>query len=375
MYIANGMHDTVGSLSAFPYLFTCNTVDKLEALKYRVFITHTDADGYACAVLDSTLMTKYSTNNVGYASPIFKFTRPGEGICHAIRGAISELSVLPDIRGLSNHYRKGIDTIWVMITDLGSFDPKWMLELMDDGHKVIITIVDHHRIPNLKLQEYVELSRKYTFEYFYDYRFSAASNLYHLMRSHYPEFHTPAIYDWVCAVSDLDTGNWGRWRCDVRDMADGAKEMLHWASYKNKHEWATWWINQFSNGAIHDYGTDPEYLRRVNDQYPILQTEYEQFCDELRPINPSDCSFGFQIPEGLKVVGYTDDKEERKFKFSNFYTKEYLETFKSVDLIVIETGKGIELRSVKESVNCYNIAVMNGGGGHPRASGFPKKLK
>ena len=69
-----------------------------------------------------------------------------------------------------------------------------------------------------------------------------------------------------------------------------------------------------------------------------------------------------------------DDINTVHYPFS-MYAKAYLENCNGTHMLMVRVdtvdSKAVSLRSITNDVDCYQIAVAHGGGGHIRAAGFP----
>ena len=67
------------------------------------------------------------------------------------------------------------------------------------------------------------------------------------------------------------------------------------------------------------------------------------------------------------------DHEIQNFNYFSIVSKRVLEERQDIDIIALinHDRKTIELRTNKENINVGDIAILNGGGGHQKASGFP----
>lgn len=243
---------------------------------------------------------------------------------------------------------------------------------------------------------------------------SATLGLYKLLKLHFPQIQTYAVQHFAELVSKYDTGHWGNWRIDkIRYMDDNNRimaikenvneEILLQMYYKycsqlcsikknyadllrfQSHIVAALWTNNkdiampiIAKNAVYDF---------------IIEMNLNYICwiESLKRVHRNSSDDPFEVMNGVAFnMPHTEawdqvmdidvwpitkeNAADNKLPFS-MYAKEYLEndTNAAKLLIKVDTVKyhSCDMRSADDKYNCYEIAKINGGGGHPRAAGFP----
>lgn len=365
-----------------------------KAIDYETLVhfSHTDLDGYGCHLVtrkcalhgsDSMPMT-YNSDDLGDKFQEF-FTK-----------------VVKLITSNSGH-------MTFLITDIGELN---LVELADTfaDHNIDVIIIDHHVISNhdkvgttfntdeeTGLDIYtVPVPSTNMFVYIHSTAHSATWNYAQILGlTKHDEFH------WI---SEYDCGRWGEWRLDaehtpsnmvrmnqalqiIKSAYTGEKDsvILHHLA-----EYAAYLADRRCSTDAESYGKLLDFT--INAKCAENTRLYNKWLKSIDSVAISHYAYTFRVgidasydkkvevkfPEdptylGTWVVIVQEDKDEGPF---SMYSKQYLEDNPDVKGIIKYTPNFkdiVSFRSASDEVDVSKIAVLNGGGGHPRAAGFMAK--
>lgn len=226
----------------------------------------------------------------------------------------------------------------------------------------------------------------------------------------------PTTLAWADLVSKYDTGHWGNWfipetrRMDqhyyATEVAPEVKMFQTWNMFNiiPGHTKASHLDNLIANYIRHldaknDFTVDPKEPDLVQTILAKQSREYTTFMDRVglskmnkiatntpggyHTASPADLPIAFKLPMDLDIcpnIQFFVNSEATTTWPLSIFAKKYLEESDTVKLLMAFTVGNdhktvrVELRSASDDVNCYEIAKLNGGGGHPRAAGFYTKL-
>lgn len=377
----------------------------------RLHLSHNDLDGYSCHI-----MTRLATNmlNPNSKSSTTFWTTPAgrENIEKTIGRFIERMEKLP--KDPKKRYEKGKKKLFILLTDLGSFNPEFINGLIKDGHLVNYICVDHHVVADdvnlIELEGNTEEFQMAKNCYYVDDSMCATKAIGDAMRAIIAQKRTqnmvsPKVYEntrdmlnrveqFTIQVDKFDRGLWGKWVGLAPDKIDGAvAEQLFFKSYdtKEKYRYVSIMANYFHTfilGKNAPADQQPFWMvdmQRFNShrfnairyQLKELNTEYEKCKSLLRPK-----TIDFVIPEDfpdrdkLNIYEIYLDEKDRAHSFT-LSSREILEEHPEIDiLILVYTYRGtVDMRTNRDDLNLFEIAYANGGGGHPKAAGFPMKAK
>lgn len=221
----------------------------------------------------------------------------------------------------------------------------------------------------------------------------------------------PTTLAWADLVSKYDTGHWGNWfipetrRSDMHYyktmVAPEVKMFQTWNMHNvvpcsDKRKFLDDLICNYIRylDAKNNFALDPKepdlvhtILAQQSRQYTTflcrvksstvekVATDSETGCHAVHPV---DLPIRFNLPKDLDIAPdiqfFVNGEATTNWPLSIF-AKKYLEETPEVKLLIAFTVNDdqtvrVELRSARDDVNCYEIAKLNGGGGHPRAAGF-----
>ena len=356
-----------------------------------VHFSHTDLDGYGCHLVTRKL---------------------------ALNGCVSmPMSYNSDDLGekFQDFFEKAVRLIMsnsghmtFLITDIGEIN---LIELAEKfaNYDIDVIIVDHHVISNpdkvganfttdeeTGLDIYTVPVPSNMFVYVHSTAHSATWNYAQILGlTNHDEFH------WI---SEYDTGRWGEWRLDkdhtpsnmirmnqalqiIKSVYSDDKDsviLYHLAAY------AVYLADGVCSTDIESYGKLLDFS--VNAKCAENTRLYNKWLKNLNVVELNHYSYTFNVgldtdyekrvevkfPEdpvylGKWAVIIQEDKDEGPF---SMYAKQYLEDHLVVKGIIKYTPNFkdiVSFRSASDEVDVSKIAVLNGGGGHPRAAGFMAK--
>lgn len=243
---------------------------------------------------------------------------------------------------------------------------------------------------------------------------SATLALHRLLIRRFPKMQNYNVQHFAELVSKYDTGHWGNWKIDgVEHMdfdhqisaidRDVNEEIILQMYYKHCsqlcgmkknsadllrfqcHIVASLWTNN------KDIMMPVTIKTAVYDSIIEMNLNYIRWVKSLKRVHRNSSDEPFEIMDGVLFdMPHTEtwdqvmdidtwpiteeNAEDIKLPYS-MYAKEYLENNPNAAklLMKVETTKyhSCDMRSADDKYNCYEIAKLNGGGGHPRAAGFP----
>lgn len=363
-----------------------------------VHFSHTDLDGYGCHLVTRKLaldgcvsmpMT-YNSDDLGEKFQEF-FTK-----------------VVKLITSNNGH-------ITFLITDIGELN---LVELADTfaNHNIDVIIIDHHIISNHdKVGTNVTTDEEtgldiYTVPVPSNNMFVYVHSTAHSATWNYAQILGLTKHDEFKWISEYDTGRWGEWRLDkehepsnmvkmnqvlqiIKSAYYGEKDsaILHhlaaYAAYLNDKRFiadGTCSVDASSYGKLLDFS--------VNAKCAENTKLYNKWLKNLDIVTLSHYAYTFSVgldtdvekrvevkfPEDPNYLGQwaiiiQEEKDEGPF---SMYSKQYLEDHPNVKGIIKYTPNFkdiVSFRSASDEVDVSKIAVLNGGGGHPRAAGFVGK--
>lgn len=243
---------------------------------------------------------------------------------------------------------------------------------------------------------------------------SATLGLHRLLACLFSPIRGVRVRQFAELVSKYDTGHWGNWKVDeIRYMDDNNRimaidenvneEILLQMYYKHCSQLcgkkknpadllrfqcrivaALWTGNR-------DIAMSVTIKTAVYDSIIEMNLNYIRWVESLKRVHRNSSDEPFEVMDGvlfnmphteawdqvmdIDVWPITEENAaDIKLPFS-MYAKEYLENDPNATklLMKVETTKyhSCDMRSADDKYNCYEIAKINGGGGHPRAAGFP----
>lgn len=344
----------------------------------RLMITHTDLDGWGCEVVVRSIMQMIHTDNLCFTS--YTHSSPGHD------NIVKRIDSWIDWASKNYIYKKGINVLNILITDLGNLNLAYFEILKKTGHKIQYTIVDHHLTDENVANFYqpIEDWHKVTECYYVNVNRCATYNLYKLiemMISGYERLMSDNIYVRVfkslnsalqkyCTDVDLyDRGMWGEWNVNkYEDVSSSCKEQFTFSTYMINSR-STYIKDRIS--MLHNINYLSSYYKKGIPRWKLAIEEYVNFNKSLEDYSES-CPVDFikEDDSKWKIMGLRQTNKN-PISFYTIISKEYLTKNPDVDILfLITTRPSVELRSNKDSVNVGRIAYINGGGGHVRASGF-----
>lgn len=296
----------------------------MERIDFKLF-SHTDLDGYSCNILIEELPMTSDCTNVNY-----------DKINEVIKKYIT-----------SGEYKRYETTF---ITDISVNEE--LAELINNTKDLRLKLIDHHSTAlwlnkyswacvQIKSEEEKTCGTELFFKYIKD-----------ILKKNHSEEDINRIKDFVKNVKRYDTWLW-----------------------KEKY--------------------DDDSPKKLNDLFQLLG--YERFKEQIKA-NKFDVDWMIADNKLLldihqeKIDRYIESKNKEiiSFKFDKYYLGVvFAEQFHSelgnklselnleYDAIAIVNNKAVSYRTIKDNVNCADIAKLLGGGGHIKASGSPidKELK
>lgn len=361
----------------------------------RIHISHDDMDGYGCNII---LECALRLLNTASESPITHVN-------------ISKPTDFEDTVGnlINTMIQQGFDIehemIAILATDLGSIDPDFFTDVIMDhfGVSLYYVVLDHHtpiyqnREPTSTISV-DDITRPNGWYFVYPGLCStfALNDIVCRLYSAYTEHKLLAIDDqrnsklmsavlteFADSVNRYDTGIWGEWvdhgltPKKIEEIPDEIKLNMIF-SYMN--EYGIDPTDEFTD-FLFKFGIDADlrdkYSQMVYDQYNQMAEAFYMFDGKLTKADTYDLfinAAGINIHIPLVAMYYLDEDETQDVeKFFSIFSRSILENDKNIGfLMYINKRKGtVGLRSATDAVNVAAIAKVNGGGGHPRAAGFP----
>lgn len=309
-----------------------------------IHVTHTDMDGYGCSVVLAVAKAigiipaavDYHTINIGY---------PGAFV-EAVEKFTAE--------------HPETETWPIVITDL-NINNGILDYLEETGVKFVV--VDHH----VTSDDIIERVRAMSSSWCINNTASATRLLFNMLefcgsRDIAPS-DLPAIdrmIDYTTAVSQYDTGNWGNWNADsILSTTAALREQLLFMGTA-----ADDYVSEVTKQIVLDTNRDLYSMDAVNSQFNMLATYQYLFNSNLMEVDPDALDKGPVRINKAMAIPIT-------LPYISIISKKYLEENRDVDVLIILGNKhgNISLRSI--DFNVQQLAAAYGGGGHPRAAGFP----
>lgn len=374
---------------------------------FRIHISHTDMDGCACHIL-----TRYATNLMNPNSKSMMIQWSSNAGMETIKSSI--MKTIDRLESNSKYekrkYVKGKKKLFFLITDLGQFDPSFFNQLIADGHKINYILIDHHEIDeNLAKIELDGNTEEFQMAhncYYVDNTYCAAKSVGNAIRAILTQYRPASmlsptefnryysalehISSYLDKVDKYDRGQWGKWAgLDVEEVDGSVKEQLFFKSFRSEDrgKYITLMVNYFQTIRagldipkseqpfwyvdMNNFNT--RYYNAIRPQLVELNESLEKFKAEMHPK-----TIEFEIPDSIpnpdnlniQEVIFPSNSDYHSF---SFHAKEIMESDPTIDIIILVSMKyrTVELRTAKDNINLSTIAKANGGGGHPKASGFP----
>ena len=350
----------------------------------RIHVSHNDMDGLGCFVVEDvyrTLVLKKTAHGIIHAVTVSRPDEVNDTLVNKITALENEGKLKPD------------QSIMILVTDLCP-DPTVFKNLLGKGYDLTFCVIDHHQnhrgYDKIVAEDLVLNPRG---SYLIDTK-ECATKL--ISRSMYAMFHCQlnatatekenALLTFVQAVDRFDTGNWGEWaNLDAKDVDVSVKEQLIFASYR-RDEKENYWVVERAGFILDCCGLNDitRWTDVVETELKALMDEYRKFKDDM--VNMSEHNVPlFTATIGGKQYAFADRTidvhgvvVENRPSIKNFslISRQILEEYPFIDiLVVIDCNRNaVELRSGRNGPDVSKIAHFNGGGGHPRAAGFPLKI-
>lgn len=309
-----------------------------------IHVTHIDMDGYGCSVVLAVAKAigiipatvDHHTINVGY---------PG-ALVEAVEKFTAE--------------HPETETWPLLITDL-NINNGILDYLEETGVKFVV--VDHHVTGTDLIDRVKDLSpgsRIFT-------DCSATRLLFNSIGFYGSRFTTPTdmpviehLNDYTAAVSNYDTGHWGSWNADsILSTHAALREQLLFMGTP-----ADDYVAEVTKQIMLNTNRDLYSMDAVNRQFNMLATYQHLFNSNLMEVDPDCLDKGPARINKAVAIPIT-------LPYISIISKKYLEEHRDVDVLIILGNKhgNISLRSI--DFNVQQLAAAYGGGGHPRAAGFP----
>lgn len=399
---------------------------------YRLHLSHDDSDGYGCQVLielvrnicnsvnDDTSYEDFDKND----NPVIHYRNCSAGkenIEKAIKNYIHDIAMERPV-----YYRRGIDKILILITDLGSFDSEFLYKLREAGHNISCIYIDHHLVNTSLLSYFTDEDYYHTFE---DMGGDDKGNVSSTLQIFNILFELPPINNdrvislddysytvlknYTVPISEYDTGHWdNNWNITDSSVAENIVSELLFASYEDKTEYFLdmveyhsllitsnmsacsknrSYLNLLNRYKDLLYGNILHKVEREKDKFissyneflkhvRVIQSESEEFYSTY-PLNKMD--FGKLL--NFKILFMENETDtENPYKYFSLYSRRVLANYSRIydcNIIFIFYDKKInvcKLRALSKEeggINVHEIARANGGGGHYSAAGFPVLFK
>lgn len=377
----------------------------------RLHLSHNDLDGYGCHVM-TRLATNILNPNSKSSITFWSTTAGKENIEDTIIRFITKMETLP--KDPKKQYIKGKKKIFILITDLGSFNPNFINSLIADGHIINYLYIDHHQIPannnKVELEGNTEEFQMVRNCFYVDDSMCATLSLSNAVRAIISQKRPPSLMtvsgtqntkimlDHIKSFSEkvnkFDLGLWGEWVGLTSGKIDDSVAInLFFQSYlpNERYKYVSLMANYFHTFAIgHDIPKEEKpfwcidmtrfkahYFNAVGNQLKGLNAEFEKCKKLLRPL-----TITFNIPDSipdkdnLKIYEIYTDENDVIHSFT-LISRELLNANSDIDIIalVYNRRQTVDMRTARDDLNLFEIAYANGGGGHPKAAGFPMNKK
>lgn len=386
---------------------------------YRLHLSHDDSDGYGCQVLIELARNIYTKLDNSSTIHYRNCSAGKENVEKAIKNYIHDITMERPV-----YYRRGMDKILILITDLGSFDSEFLYKLREAGHNISCIYVDHHLVNTSLLSYFTDEDYYHTFEDMSDDdkgNVSSTLQIFNILFELPPinndrvvnlnDYGYTVLKNYAKPISEYDTGHWdNNWNITDASLAENIISELLFASYEDKTEYFLDMVESHSlllASNMPSYSKNRSYPNRV-DKYllygnilhkvehekdkffssyneflkhvRIIQSESEEFYSTY-PLNKID--FGNLL--NFKILFMENETDtENPYKYFSIYSRrvltKYSETNNTCNIILIFYDKKTNLCKLRAlskeegGINVHEIARANGGGGHYSAAGFPVKF-
>ena len=394
-----------------------------------IHLSHCDLDGVGCMTVMNYAMSLIGVNYMRDVTRLF--ANNPQSVNKVLREYLCDISELPNSTDVYYEF-------YILITDL-HVDPKVLYKIQQnyERYKFFINwiVIDHHEDPedygSVIGNQYIKPIRFangniniITFGLYMctqvssnQVQLSATGILYVLLEKiftkkkklligHNNMTRLNDIYkiaDYAYNVTLYDTGHWGHFDEPAINMEAPIAEQMYFQAY-------------FDGTNFGDISKSPRYIQHrcaiikngntyniinnphVIQKYAGLQDEYAKFANDVTVNSKPNAlgTIGIKDNSG-NVSGYMmyrvegEDFANRNFTVATLYcskpedryanfsimSSRYLDENPNVDILsyVIEYNPSIELRTNKYDIDVGMIARYYGGGGHPKAAGFPITTK
>lgn len=405
----------------------CGTIGLTGLNELNIHVSHDDLDGYGCNIVLERVSKanpipfakNYANNEYVYCALAdsyqkhFNTSKLNAEVYDYIDTILSD-----ELYILNNSITHNRIPVYILITDLGGLEIKELEERFKkyttNGRIINFIIVDHHRTIYTKDygDTYGQVIIKHENDdhtiktwFFQSPHASATLHLYNLL-TYQPErgIRTYMYYghldEFARAVSAYDTGDFGNWIMPeftseaFNKVSNQAKLNMLYAYYKKSYDNGNTEAMRMFHKIIAELinKKKPNRSNITNVAKTILYNEIvdmnkkyqQQFASRVEVHSTKhDCEI--ELFPGLTMmvedpwitevaVIIDDDINTVHYPFS-MYAKAYLENCNGTHMLMVRVdtvdSKAVSLRSITNDVDCYQIAVAHGGGGHIRAAGFP----
>lgn len=404
----------------------CGTIGLSGQNELNIHVSHDDLDGYGCNIVLECVRKAYpvrfakyyADDRYSYYTPVDSYRKHSntsklntEVYDHIDNILSDELYVLNDA---IPHNKI---PVYILITDLGGLE---IIELENrfkkyttNGRIINFIVIDHHRTTYSKdySDTYGQVIIKHESDdqlirtwFFQSPHASATLHLYNLL-TYQPNGNREQLYyghldEFARMVSAYDTGDFGNWIMheftseSFNKVSNQAKlNMLH-AYYKKLYDNGNTEAMKMFNKTIVELiskkkpnrGNNANIIRTIlyNEIVDMNKKYQQQFANrvDVRSIKHNrkvelfpGLSMMVEDPWISEVAVIVDDDINTVHYPFSMYAKAYLENRNGTHMLMVRVdtvdSKAVSLRSITNDVDCYQIAVANGGGGHIRAAGFP----
>lgn len=310
----------------------------------RVWVSHNDLDGYGCFVVGDVLL---------------RMTRNNKEIVHT---NISKVNVgIPnDTLDVIKGYM--LDHTMFLITDL-RINRETIDYLIDN--KCPFVVVDHHIWADDDYDRVKEYSPHSTISTAY----SATKLLYNKFGYESAvrfgtKLENKLLEKYADSVSDYDTGNWGNWSKagDKNVYTPALKEQLIFSRYRSNVLCVTY-CKIMTKRFCADTNDERDDINKkldgfADDAFSKIYDQYEIVMKNLMTTNLYENSVlvPFTVPF-ISVIAKKILEDNSKLNYLFYINPEY---------------KMVGIRSLADhpELNCQEIGIKYGGGGHQHAAGF-----
>lgn len=357
---------------------------------FAIHLSHDDMDGYGCQLVSQV------ARNICYAKNMDRNIVINGNMdynsAHQHRTIHDAIDVATNLG-----YKAGEDRLYFLVTDISRFNPAIFRDYMND-HVINWIVIDHHPDPdNFNALDQKTFAEDGTLSLCEDNRIvivpggcSAAMLVYNLMIEENNDFHALdngllryELKKLISAISDSDTGHWGTWADTLAEKMPGSLALCERLNFEHyiaggiEDRWVMDTMLRLPGIDPMDYFSTQVFAGMRN--YPLIVKDYWDHLGELYRSMDKHTQQMSKIELGkfkgfgeLKVYQYIPDPNMNAGHLFSPLSAEWLRKHPDVDVLLIhypERGE-YSLRSRDDGPDCSVIARQNGGGGHPRASGF-----